>query len=245
MKLLLTNDDGIQSEGILALARRLSVKHEVLVVAPSFNQSAKGHSATFHEISYTDRGKEGGAHCYALDGTPSDCTRFAIGFLGFRPDLVISGINDGMNIAYDVWLSGTVGAAMEANFFSIPSLAVSVYYNRNRDKKDFTFTYALDYIESRLDFLYDMIKGKSVTLNVNVPMKKWLGERICPLADSIYTALYEKKEDKLNVQLWQDLTPERFYGTDIYYVEKGYVSITPLNINPTDRELIATWNKTT
>lgn len=242
MKLLLVNDDGIESEGILALAHRLSEKHEIVVVAPKFNQSAKGHSATFTQIAYENKGEKDGIKYYAVQGTPSDCTRFAFGYLKYQPDLVLSGINDGVNIGYDVWLSGTVGAAMEANFFHTPAIALSVYYKRYTEKRPVTFSYALDYIEKHLDELYNLIKGTNATINVNVPMNDFKGQKICPHADSTYYAWYDEGEF-LGAHMWQDFEKGNHIGTDIYYAEQGYVTISPLKINISDMELIEKWNK--
>lgn len=242
MKLLLVNDDGIESEGILALARRLSPQHEIVVVAPMYNQSAKGHSSTFGDLSFENRGTDGTVRYYAVNGTPSDCTRFALCYLKYAPDLVISGINDGVNIGYDVWFSGTVGAAIEANFFHIPAIALSVYHLKYSDSRPVIFSYALDYIESHLDRLYHMIQGTNTTLNINVPMNDFIGQKICPLADSKYDAWYDEGKP-LNVHMWQDFNENNHVGADIYYAQQGYVTLTPLKVNVSNMELIQLWNK--
>lgn len=240
MNLLLVNDDGIESEGILSLAHTLSKKHNVTVVAPKFNQSAKSHSSTFSIIQYEDRGEREDIRYYAVEGTPADCTRFAVGYLNLQPDLVISGINDGLNVGYDTWLSGTIGAAREANFSHIPAIALSLYYKRSTAKEAPNYYFALEYIEKNIDMLYTLIKGKDVVLNINVP-NDYIGEQICPHANSIYLRTYQGTPPTSH--LWQNFEDESLVGTDIYYAERGYVTITPLQTNITNKELIEQWNK--
>src|SRR5947208_1215031 len=120
MKILLTNDDGVQSEGLFALWAALSPLHEVAVIAPDRNWSIAGHNKTMDRpLRVTERQWEG-TTVYASDGTPSDCVALAaLGFLGWRPDLVVSGINKGPNLGDDITYSGTVAHAVANNRISV------------------------------------------------------------------------------------------------------------------------------
>ncbi|MCP3677644.1 MAG: 5'/3'-nucleotidase SurE, partial [Deltaproteobacteria bacterium] len=119
--ILVSNDDGIDSEGIIALAGVLKRAGEVYVVAPDRERSAAGHSLTLHKPLRVD---EVGRRMFAVNGTPTDCINLAVnGILRKRPDLVVSGINKGANLGDDVTYSGTVSAAMEGTLLDIPSFA--------------------------------------------------------------------------------------------------------------------------
>jgi 5'-nucleotidase len=127
--ILLTNDDGIDAPGIAALRRALEGSHELLTVAPKFEKSGAGCSLSLsNEMEVTarhdDHGKVWG---YAVDGTPADCVKFAVTAIeGFRPDLVLSGVNRGQNVGNSVFYSGTVAAALEASLFGFRSMACSL-----------------------------------------------------------------------------------------------------------------------
>src|SRR3972149_679968 len=119
--ILVSNDDGIRSEGILKLASALRRVGTVYVVAPDRERSARSHSLTLHRPL---RVEEVGPRMYAIDGTPTDCVTLAVnGILPVRPDIVVSGINRGGNLGEDVSYSGTVSAAMEGTLLGIPSIA--------------------------------------------------------------------------------------------------------------------------
>src|SRR5689334_15376402 len=121
MRILISNDDGIDSDGLFALKQALEPLGEVAVIAPERNWSAAGHTKTL------DRPLRDGSIAYASGGAPSDCVALAaLGFLGYRPDLVVAGINKGANLAGDITYSGTVAAAMEAVVAEIPGIAVSL-----------------------------------------------------------------------------------------------------------------------
>eukprot|EP01030_Chromulinospumella_sphaerica_P022714 gene22714-22708_t len=123
MKILISNDDGFRAEGIVALYNALKTIADVEVVAPEHNNSAKSNALTLHTPLYVHRADNGFRY---VNGTPADCVHIALtGLLGYRPDLVVSGINNGANMGDDTVYSGTVGAAMEGYLFGIPSMAVS------------------------------------------------------------------------------------------------------------------------
>jgi 5'-nucleotidase len=123
MKILICNDDGYQAPGIIALHQALSEMAEVEVVAPEQNNSAKSNALTLHQPLYVQRADNGFRY---VNGTPADCVHIALtGLLGYRPDLVVSGINNGANMGDDTIYSGTVGAAMEGYLFGVPAIAFS------------------------------------------------------------------------------------------------------------------------
>ena len=123
MKILISNDDGYQAPGIVALHDALKTIADVEVVAPEHNNSAKSNALTLHSPLYVHQAANGFRY---VNGTPADCVHIALtGLLGYRPDLVVSGINNGANMGDDTIYSGTVGAAMEGYLFGIPSIAFS------------------------------------------------------------------------------------------------------------------------
>ncbi len=123
MKILISNDDGYQAPGIVALYEALKDLGEVEVVAPEHNNSAKSNALTLHSPLYVHEAGNGFRY---VNGTPADCVHIALtGLLGYRPDLVVSGINNGANMGDDTIYSGTVGAAMEGYLFGIPAIAFS------------------------------------------------------------------------------------------------------------------------
>ena len=124
MRILLSNDDGYRAEGLLALRDALASIADVEVVAPEHNNSAKSNALTLNAPLYVH---DAGPGVRYVNGTPADCVHIALtGLLGYRPDLVVSGINNGANLGDDTLYSGTVGAAMEGYLFGIPALAVSL-----------------------------------------------------------------------------------------------------------------------
>ena len=242
MKILLTNDDGIESEGILALARRLSEKHSVIVVAPQRNQSAKSHSITMRGKQSLKRWEEGGTNFYAFDGTPADCVQFAETELGYDADIVISGINNGMNLGSDVLYSGTVGAAMDGAHFGMRAIAVSLYYDYSDAPETLSFDGAAAYIEENLLRFYRLL-SPGMTLNVNVPLAPECGEAFCPLGFSNYDQKYSFDGEHYTLQgIPFDLARSE-EGCDLWYASRGYITLTPLLLNFTDRETLARWKK--
>lgn len=130
MRILLTNDDGIDAPGLAALERAASGLGELLVVAPTAACSGCGHQVTTHRPLVAH---EHGPGRFAVDGTPADCVRVALHGLGLEVDAVLSGINAGGNLGADVYISGTVAAAREAALFGLPAVALSQYRRRDRD----------------------------------------------------------------------------------------------------------------
>jgi len=233
VKILVSNDDGFDAPGIAALAAALSSLAEVTVVAPSRNRSATSNSITVDRplrITKADNG------FYFVDGTPADCVHLAVtGFLDFRPDLVISGVNDGANLGDDTIYSGTVAAAMEGYLLGIPSIAVSLAA-RPAIRFDAAAQVARDIVGRYLKNL----PSTPWLLNVNVPNVAYaelkgirtvrLGKR--HQAEPAVKAVNEKGEVEYRVGpvgKAADAGPDTDFGT----IAEGYASVTPLSVDLT------------
>ncbi|RUP27077.1 MAG: 5'/3'-nucleotidase SurE, partial [Curvibacter sp.] len=164
MKILLSNDDGYQAPGIVALYEALKSIADVEVVAPEQNNSAKSNALTLHSPLYVHRAANGFRY---VNGTPADCVHIALtGLLGYRPDLVVSGINNGANMGDDTIYSGTVGAAMEGYLFGIPALAFS-QVEKGWSELDAAARKAREIVEQIQ--AQSMIGHQPWLLNVNLP----------------------------------------------------------------------------
>jgi len=238
MKILLANDDGIYSEGIYALYKSLSEIADVTVVAPISEQSAVGHAITIADplrvIEFTKFGKFFG---YGIKGTPADCVKIAISdIMDEKPDLVVSGINHGANLATNVIYSGTVSAATEGVMMGVRSVAVSL---ATKDK--FDFTPAAEIGAYFADYLHKSSLPSTTVLNVNVPAlskEKIKGWRFARQGNSRYLDTFAKRKDPrggsyywlVGEKIEIDMTPD----TDEFMIEHGYVSVTPLMFDMTD-----------
>ncbi len=234
MRILLTNDDGIQARGIAALEDCLSGLGEIHVVAPDRERSGAGHSLTLHQplrVTHVDD-----TH-HAVSGTPTDAVLLAMEtLLAQRPDWVISGINHGPNMGEDVTYSGTVSAAMEATILGVPAIAVSL---AGRDELDFE---AIEPTVRRLiETLMKFPLGKNQLLNVNIPNRpadEILGMRVTRLGSRQYLdAVVEQKDPRGRSYYWiGGGGPEwtRDTQSDAFAVQEGYISVTPLIIDLTD-----------
>ena len=193
MKLLITNDDGIESEGITVLAEVLASLHEVYVVAPDKNRSAVSHSFTLRDaVVLRSPLKKDGATWYACSGTPSDCVHVVLGgLLGFIPDVVLSGINKGENLGTDLVFSGTAAAARHASMENVPGIAVSL----GSPNGTWNFRPLAEFVRDNLETLVSMCR-KNIYVNVNAhdsePYKGWKNtlpaERIYNDRMEFYTA---------------------------------------------------------
>ena len=219
MNILLTNDDGYNSRGINILKNILVNYGTVVIAAPLSQMSAKSVSITLGKGIEV---KEIEKNVYAIKGTPADCVSFACNMLSVKFDLVISGCNDGFNISYDTMYSGTIGAALEALTYRIPSLAISVEHNLEIVERYFKEVF--DYI------LENHLLSSEYLLNVNFP----LGEEIKGFKIS---TLYYRKDDYYFIKkedgYWayrncqSDFSDDK--NSDCYLVNHGYVSINPMN----------------
>ena len=195
MLILITNDDGVQAEGLKTLHSVLSMGWETVVVAPDREQSATSHSLTLNRsLKICDVGEA----VYSIDGTPTDCVMFAVySLLPRKPDLVISGINHGANLADDVTYSGTVAAAIEGTLLGIPSVAVSVPKKGNPSFDQYNiFEHAARFCARLVKTIGTQGMPEDTLLNVNVPNCPWdtiAGVRITHLGKRVYRDVIERE----------------------------------------------------
>ena len=234
MSILLSNDDGISSEGIVVLQEALASLDEIWVVAPDRDQSAVSHSLTLHRPL---RIEPVGPRVFRVDGTPTDCINLAInGILPERPRLVISGINRGANLGDDITYSGTVSAAMEATLLGVPAIAVSLVA---RERFDFTaaaaFTRQLAHV-----VLHDHMPPDTL-LNVNVPelpLQEIKGYALTRQGKRRYgDVIVEKVDPRGRKYYWiggNQLDYVDSEGTDFNAIQQGLISVTPLHLDLTN-----------
>lgn len=242
MRILLTNDDGIMAEGIYALAKELEKDYEVIIIAPETQRSAQSHAITlFQPLVVKEVQLEGlKSKSYSISGTPADCVRAGMEVLADGPiDLVFSGINIGLNSGMDILYSGTVSAAIEANIYRIPSIAVSAeWINGNVD-----FNIAAKYAKQILESSKDKLKESNIVLNINTPYLKpeeIKGIQVCKIGGAIYDYYFmeynEDGEKTLKVKGRRGMGMEG--DTDRYYLSQGYVTVTPLHYDLTNFRLL-------
>ncbi|MBM3386184.1 MAG: 5'/3'-nucleotidase SurE [Betaproteobacteria bacterium] len=243
MRILLSNDDGHQAEGLLALRDALATIAEVEVVAPEHNNSAKSNALTLNAPLYVHNAGPGVRY---VNGTPADCVHIALtGLLAYRPDLVVSGINNGANMGDDTLYSGTVGAAMEGYLFGIPALAVSLVdkgwghvEDAARKTRDL-----VQYLQSKA-----MVGQRPWLLNVNLPNlpHAQMGHiKLCRLgrrhaAEPVITQVSPRGQ----TMYWiGDAGPamDDAEGTDFHAVRQGHVAVTPLKVDLTEHEHLGYW----
>jgi 5'-nucleotidase len=235
MLILLSNDDGVYSEGIKALAEKLQKIARVVVVAPDREQSASSHSITLHRPLRIVQVKK---NFYGVSGTPTDCITLGVNeVLKKRPDLIISGINRGANLGDDVHYSGTVSAAMEGAIMGVPSMAVSLVTREDHPK----FNVAANFAAKLVRKVMNVGLPKGVVLNVNIPnvtRGKIRGYQYCILGKRNYSeSIVEKIDPRGKKYYWiggDEVGSDNIPGSDCNAVSAGYISITPLNINVTD-----------
>ena len=230
--ILICNDDGIKSNGLITLAERLAKKNNVLVVAPDDNRSACSHSLTIGKpIRLTEVDFIKGCKSYSISGTPVDCVKFAkLHFNDFHTQIVVSGINKAHNLGDDILYSGTVAIAYEAAYYNYIAFAFS-----NFSYDDCDFTKKAEYCEKIIDFLLPYSTPKTIW-NVNFPQTDDIkGVKITKLGYQIYTDRYEKVEENSYLLVGELVSHgDNDENTDVKCVENGYISITPLSYNKTD-----------
>jgi len=247
MRVLLTNDDGIDAAGLQAL--RLELLRipgiELSVIAPDGNRSAIGRGITIRRPLVVERIDFGdGTHGFATDGTPVDCVRLAaLGLVeGFEADLVVSGINHGSNLGDDITYSGTVAAAMEGLVLGLPAIAVSQQSEaRELDFRlgdTFVFATAARFVARLVQELREIPLPGATLLNVNVPAGVPTGVEVARLGKRIYRD--ELREHDVDAEgrrrYWvygADPTFEEEEGTDLSAVAGGRISVTPLHLDLT------------
>ena len=250
MNILVTNDDGIFSPGLWILAESLNVLGEVTIVAPDSEMSAVGHSITINNPLRVKEVKKGGKlFGYAVNGTPADCVKIALGaIMKQRPDLVIAGINEGLNIGTNIMYSGTVSGAMEGAILGLPSIAISVDVDKDMAKsKSYEEIFSLP-AEFSL-FLAKMVVEKGLPdrtlLNCNFPScgkGEIKGILITRQGQTRFIDRFQKRLDpRHNVYYWlegEDIELEGGDGLDFTAVKKDFISITPLYSDLTNHRYI-------
>ena len=229
---LLSNDDGYASPGIRAMRTALlAAGFDVVVVAPEFEQSASSHSLSLHRPLRLRPVEEG---IFALDGTPADCVYVALHAAGRilvrRPDLVVSGINHGMNLGQDAFYSGTIAAAREGALRGIPAVAISAHYSAD-------LVATADLATRVATALPAAAGGRAPLINLNIPAR-WNGQvRATRLGARIYEEVVDFRFDPRGREyLWlggPGVRHERADGTDTDAYDDGVASLTPLLLDLT------------
>ena len=238
MKILVTNDDGIQAEGLWTLVRELQKTAPVTVVAPDGERSAIGTAVTLFEPLHVEEvdAPVAGVTAYAIDGSPSDCVILALGkLIKDSVDMVVSGINPNLNLGEDVYISGTVGAAMQGYFRGLPALAISA-----PPGSQVGLSVGAQIAATLVKIMVDNHPAR-IFLNVNVPdlpLKEIHGVKITRLARASHINSVEEDNNKSRKQY--RLVRERIPaaggdGTDIQAIVEGNISITPLYTSLLDK----------
>lgn len=242
MKILIVNDDGIKARGIYDLAKEISKKHEVTVVAPREQKSASSHSISIHNpIKIRKENIDKDFEAYSLVGTPADCTQAGLSLLCKQVDLVISGINRGLNCGTDILYSGTVSAAIEASIYNVPAIAFSMEVDWTRCDEDYTIAAKL--AGKIVDIAEEKYLKNNVVLNVNIPNLKEeeiKGIKVCKLGESTYKSEYVLIEDaeEKTYEIKSNRNKIEQEDTDLFYLSKGYITITPLHYDFTNFKML-------
>ncbi|MBI3794048.1 MAG: 5'/3'-nucleotidase SurE [Nitrospinae bacterium] len=249
MRVLISNDDGINAPGLRALQKGFSAFADARVAAPETERSAVGHAITIANPlrvrEVTDHGKKFG---WAIDGTPADCVKIALkALLNKKPDILVSGVNHGANLATNVIYSGTVSAATEGTILGIPSIAVSLCtWEKNAD-----FSSAVKYgVEiAKVTVKNGLPRGTLLNVNVpSIPEGKIKGIKVCRQSNCIFEVGFDKRSDLRGMDYyWQGgkmQVDDPDKSTDIMSVEDGWVTITPIQYDLTNHsflEELASW----
>ncbi len=250
MKILISNDDGYQAPGIVALHQALARIADVDVIAPEHNNSAKSNALTLHSPLYVQTAANGFRY---VNGTPADSVHIALtGLLGYRPDLVVSGINNGANMGDDTIYSGTVGAAMEAYLFGIPAIAFS-----QTEKGWAHLEAAADRARALVEQLMPEIEAMGQKpdpapwlLNVNIPNlpADQIGEvKVVRLgrrhaAERVITQTSPRGETMYWIGSAGPAKDEG-EGTDFHATRQGHVALTPLQVDLTEHQRLSWWRQ--
>ncbi|HKE59431.1 MAG TPA: 5'/3'-nucleotidase SurE [Pyrinomonadaceae bacterium] len=243
-RILLTNDDGIHSDGLIKLEEALQQVGEVYVVAPASEMSGASHSLT---LARPLRIRQIDGHHWSVDGTPTDCVTLALNKIlpiDERPDICVSGINHGGNLGDDATYSGTVAGALEATIFGVPGVALSLVA---RDNFDFTEAAAFAVVTVRKVLEEGLPEG--TLLNINLPPGEIKGIKVTRQGiKNARTVISEHIDPRNKPYFWigeEYFNTNSAEGTDYNAIELGYVSVTPLKADMTDHQALnalETWN---
>ena len=230
--ILLSNDDGYDAPGLRALTDALRPLGEIIVAAPTFEQSGKGHGLTLREpIAVSERKQPNGTTWYSIEAPPATCVRLALeSLLRRRPDVVISGINRGDNLGITVYHSGTVGAAREAAIVGLPAIAVSI-----RGDAPETYAAAASFVRT----LVEQLRAKQALqpglfLNVNVPVGPNRGGRLTRLSVKPRYDRFERQMSPMGrLFFWPafEQLEDDAEGTDVWAFVRGFITVTPMTLD--------------
>ncbi len=239
MKILITNDDGVHSQGIIEFARGLNKNHEVFMVAPRTEQSGISQAITFLRPLFpiklgTDGDSDNHIPGYSLDGTPTDCVKLALFKLcPFKPDLILSGINGGINAGTNVSYSGTIAGAMAGALFGFPSMAFSL-----ESARPMNFQAAVDVAVPLVEQLMLDPWPDKVALNVNLPRQALDGKaevKVVPVETNPLGYSYDAgKDPKGRPFYWSNNKPDpepSSYETDCSELKRGHITVSPITFN--------------
>jgi 5'-nucleotidase len=249
MNILLTNDDGIYAPGLAALEKELRELGDVTVAAPMTEQSGVGHTITYltplivHEVFDRAGQQTERRRGWAVEGSPADCVKLGIvEFCPQRPDIVVSGINAGLNAGINVLYSGTVAAAIEGAFFDITSVAVSLEYDDHMQ-----FGRAAQIARQMIEQLLEKRPDDCRLFNLNIPTDAITGDaevRVVPAGLQHYGETFERRRDPRGRDyFWTTGDPPAEPGpieSDMTALRAGYVTMTPLHFDLTHQKSLAT-----
>lgn len=236
--ILLTNDDGYFSEGIRVLANHLKDIANIFIVAPDREKSAASLALTLHRPLRVQKIQE---NVYSVDGTPADCIYLALKkLLPRKPDLIISGLNQGPNLGQqDISYSGTVAAAIQGSFLQIPSVAISVLHDI---KGRFSFEFSARFARRTAEVLLKDKFLRRILLNINIPPPPVKGIRLTKLGQKRYDPeIIAEKDPRKRPYYWLGTGSPKILGdeeTDVKAAKLGYISITPLQLDLTDYQAL-------
>lgn len=238
--IIVTNDDGVQAPGIAALAAAMRGIGRVEIIAPATNQSASGHKKTlYQEIPYFKAQTADGQPALAINGSPADCIALAaLGMIDWTPDLVVSGINRGANMGQDITYSGTVTAALEAAIAGAPAVAFSLDHRAANTIADYAEAARIASAVVR-QVLVKKLPPLTI-LNVNIPRTERVkGIRLARQGVRIYQDELERSETFCRIVGPEPGGVLDEEGTDLWAVNQGYASLTPIHLDMTAHRLLA------
>ena len=246
MKILISNDDGYHAPGIVALYEALRTVADVEVVVPEHNNSAKSNALTLNAPLYVHEAHNGFRY---VNGTPADCVHIALtGLLDYRPDLVVSGINNGANMGDDTIYSGTVGAAMEGFLFGIPAIAFSLIDKGWAEIESAAAVARQMVLDMQAE---QLVTASPWLLNVNIPnmpQASLKGLKLCRLGRRHAAERVVMQESPRGETMYwignAGAAKDDSEGTDFHATSHGYVAVTPLRVDLTDHDNLGYWAQT-
>ena len=235
MNILVVNDDGIKAIGIELLAKALKKYGKVYVVAPDRGRSAASHSVILNKpLMFEKVNQIEGVECYQTSGMPADCVRLANIILNVEFDLVVSGVNDGLNLGTDIIYSGTCAGAREGIIEGIPGVAISTDFK--------SFDIVKNELEKVLELVFNKkLYSKEFLLNINFPISKYTeskGIKVARQGDKIFTSIFTEIEPNIYSVLNEEEIHDTKEDTDVYLADMGYITLVPVKIDHTSYDHI-------